>query len=135
VLAGETPVLVHNSGAACIIPAPGVKPLSPEEQATGMRLMASSEYKGGVLSQSPHVGADFVDANGVTYDAIGQPGAYANWDPTQFLSALDRHVNYVKGDYTVLDLTGASSSQLDTIFSHIDAYTEAQRSKIIIVGD
>jgi hypothetical protein len=135
VIAGNIPVLVHNSNS-CIIPVPGMKPLSAAEEATGQRLMAASEYRGGVLSQSPHVGADFVDQNGTTYDAIGQPGGYSHWNQDQFLSALDEHVNYPKGDYTVLDLTGASSSQMDVIFSHIDStYTSEQRATIIIVGD
>ena len=102
--------------------------------------MADPSYNGGQLRGfvENNAGEDFVDSNGVTYDAIGTPNAYQYWNENKFLDALQGHLYRKSADYTVLDLTGASSSQIDSIFSAMDEWEGtmgAARSPAIIVGD
>jgi RHS repeat-associated protein len=108
--------------------------LSDAEKATAGLLVLDSSYTGGKLSESADVAYDFVDQYGRTYDALGQPKAYKYWSQREFLNALDGHVRKQGLDFTVLDLSGANSSQLDAIFSHIDQMTPAQQASIVIVG-
>jgi RHS repeat-associated protein len=140
--AGDEP-----AGASDDIPissAPGIKPLRPQELATGRRLLKSSFFRGRSLRQSDEMASDFTSNNGTTYDAIGGERAFAFWDRETFLNALDDHVLVRQGignarpgghDYTVLDLTGASPSQVDTILDHIvQNYTPKQFDGIIPVS-
>jgi len=133
--AGDQPVLVHN-GTPCDLDAAALKPF---EMDTAKRLMADPEYKGGKLRGfvEENSGEDYIDENGKTYDAIGTPKGYQRGDQKQFLDALYDHLYRKSSDFTVLDVTGASSAQIDTIFSHMDAWAKdaAPRSPAIIVGD
>ncbi|MFC1416584.1 RHS repeat-associated core domain-containing protein [Streptacidiphilus sp. N8-3] len=136
VLAGTTPILVHNATACPLSEAA----LKPGEGDTAARLMADPSYSGGQLRGFVENNApeDFIDTNGKTYDAIGTTSAYERWNARQFLSSLQKHLYQKSADYTVLDLTGASSSQIDTIFSAMDSWAATRgpaNSPAIILGD
>lgn len=134
VVEGVAPVLVHNS-TPCPLEEAALK---PGEADTASRLMADPSYNGGQLRgfAENNAGEDFIDENGKTYDAIGTARAYSNWNSPQFLRALYGHLYQKSADYTVLDLTGASSDQIDSIFSAMDSWAEnaAPRSPAIILG-
>ena len=42
--------------------------------------------------ESEHVGAEYIDNLGRTYDAVGQPGASQFWNEEQFLKSIDDHL-------------------------------------------
>jgi hypothetical protein len=57
----------------------------------------------------------------------------------RMLNQIQRHIYGKDGiDFTVLDLTGASSSQIDKVFKSLDRWTSNPqmhpKSKLIILG-
>jgi RHS repeat-associated protein len=118
------------------LPIPDAVRLSPDEQATAGRLMQESDFTGVKLRESKDTDYDYVDKYNRTYDAIGTEKGFTSkkFDMNRFLYQLDRHINKQGLDFTVLDLTGASSKQLDTIFDHIDAYSPQQQGKLKLTG-
>jgi RHS repeat-associated protein len=107
----------------------GTTRLTVAEANTGARL---ASQLGEHLTESTHVGAEFVSAAGKTFDAMGTPQAYANWNTKEFTSSIVRHLNK-SVDYVAIDLTGASKGQIKAIKSFVGGLTEAQQKKIIYV--
>lgn len=106
--------------------------LTASEISTGVRL---AEQAGLRLSQSSHIGAEFVSATGKTYDAMGSVTAYAsrNWgNGSQFFNSILKHVNK-SVDYVAIDLAGASKGQTQAIEKYVSGLTKEQRAKIIYV--
>jgi hypothetical protein len=134
VAAGAASALVHNDPPC--LPIPNATRLDAAEQATAGRLLNDRSFTGGGLRESQDTAYDYVDDYGRTYDAVGRPEAYQHWDEPVFMESLRHHVERKQGlDFTVLDLTGASSAQLDVIFRYIDSLPPALQRKIKIVGD
>lgn len=98
-----------DSGLGKIAPKSGLgnaTRLSADELATGQRLEAQL---GKSLKESTHLGADYVDDLGRSYDALG------GFDPKffndkRFLLQIDKHLRK-SNDFTVIDLTGFSQAQ------------------------
>ena len=88
--------------------------LTASEISTGVRL---AEQTGLRLSESAHVGAEFVSAAGKTYDAMGSAAAFANKSV----------------DHVAIDLAGASNSQVAAIQKYVSGLTKEQQAKIIYV--
>ena len=100
--------------------------LSEAEVDTGERLAA----QGGIhLTESAHIGEEFVDQAGKTYDAMGQPKAYANWDAGAFTKSIDNHLNKAV-DYVAIDLKGASKEQIGTITKYVGGLAKAAQDRI-----
>jgi hypothetical protein len=104
--------------------------LTPEEVQTGERLASQTGLQ---LTESPHIGAEFVDTAGKTYDAMGRPRAYQFFNQTEFLGAIDDHL-LKSNNFTVIDLTGASENQVQIIQNYVDGLSKTLRDKIIFVG-
>jgi len=65
--------------------------LTATEISTGVRL---TEQTGKSLVQSEHVGAEFVDAGGKTYDAMGGGKAFEHFDDgSKFMESIVKHTN------------------------------------------
>jgi len=104
--------------------------LSVEEANTGSRLAAQL---GEHLTESTHVGEEFVSAAGRTYDAMGGSRAYEYFgNGTKFFKSIVRHVNK-SAEYTAIDLTGASRSQIAAIEKYVSTLSKEQQAKIIYV--
>ena len=129
-------MLVHNSGGPgdiCKV-APksglgGATQLSADELATGQRLEARL---GKSLKESTHVGADYVDDFGRSYDALG------GFDPKffnekSFLRQIEKHL-LKSNDFTVIDLTGFSQAQIDVVRRHLSTLRPEQLKRIIQIG-
>jgi hypothetical protein len=132
VLAGSTPVLVHN--ATCPL---SESVLSSEEMATAQRLMKSPNYDGGELSgYDTGDEADVEDSRGQTYDFIGQPGSYSHWNPEKFFNQLDRHLYQKTFTFTVVDFTGATQAQIQEIEQTMAEWEAVRpfRTGLIVVG-
>lgn len=114
-----------------------------DEPSTAERLQADSAYNGGqLLGYKGTNNPDFVDSLGRTYDAVGGPTAWSSpkLNMTKMLSSIRTHLYFKTGmNFTVLDLTGASSSQIDDVFTNLDAWDAdpslTARSRLIILGD
>lgn len=103
----------------------GITRLDPDELNTGLRLLDEKPDLGLQLSESPHEGAEFVDQFGNTYDAMGKPAAYQNWNPWQFFRSISTHL-LKANTFTVIDLTGASAAQAAAIQAYVAVSTSAE---------
>jgi hypothetical protein len=101
--------------------------LSATEISTGIRF---AEQEGIHLSVSSHVGEEFVDAAGKTYDAIGGGKAFEHFgDGSKFLNSLGKHV-LKSVDNVIVDLKGASEEQVNTIKNYVGGLKDTQQAKI-----
>lgn len=110
--------------------AEGESRLHPDEIATGARL---AQKLGIDLWESPHAGAEFVDALNRTYDACGVPAASKFWNEAKFLRSIDGHL-LKSNHFTVLDLTGFTNAQKATVRAYIDGLPAASQARIIRIG-
>lgn len=105
--------------------------LTESEVATGTRL--AQAYPDRIFNSSPHVGAEYVDDLGRSYDAVGSPAASRYWSESQFLRSIDSHL--LKSNiFTVVDLTGFSSEQISVVRAYIDGLSTDKQSMIIRIG-
>src|SRR5262249_47170890 len=109
---------------------PNATRLSPAEQATAARLQAQTGLR---LRESPHVGSEYVDDLGRTYDALGDPIASQFWNEQQFLRSIDSHL-LKSNDFTVIDMTGFAQQQIDVVRNHVNGLPRASQAKIIRIG-
>ncbi len=109
---------------------PNATRLSEAEQATAGRLQAQT---GRTLKESRHVGAEYVDEFGKTYDALGTPKASQFWSEQQFLRSIDSHL-LKSTDFTVIDLTGFRESHITTVRNYVNGLPAASQTKIIRIG-
>ena len=120
-----------------------VSELKGDEPATAERLMKAPEFTGKSLRGFKDTdNPDFIDDYRRTYDAVGGPTAWASprLDMTRMINQIQRHIYDKDGvDFTVVDLTGASSVQTGEIFKKLDRWASDPamhpKSKIIILGD
>jgi hypothetical protein len=110
---------------------PGAKRLSQSEQATAARLLQDRPDL--QLVESEHLGAEYVDQSGRTYDALGNPAASKYWNEDQFLRSIDSHL-LKSNDFTVIDLTGFTKDQINAVSHYINNLPSASRDKIIRIG-
>ncbi len=120
-----------------------VSELKGDEPATAERLLNARAFTGETLrgfkgTDNP----DFIDSYNRTYDAVGGPTAWASprLNMARMLSQIHRHIYEKDGvDFTVVDLTGASSTQIGEVFDNIDKWAAdpavPAKSRIIILGD
>ena len=108
----------------------GVTRLHPDEIATGQRLSAQI---GRPLRESEHVGAEFVDDLGRSYDAIGRPAASQFWNEAKFFKSIDSHL-LKSNDFTAIDLTGFTAAQKAAVGRYIDALPAPLQSRVIRIG-
>jgi len=104
--------------------------LSEQEISTGVRLANQS---GKALAESAHVGEEFVDAAGKTYDAMGGGKAFEHFgDGSKFFDSIMSHINK-SVDQVAIDLKGASKEQVGAIKDFVKTLTKTQQKKITYV--
>ncbi|HEU5218534.1 MAG TPA: hypothetical protein VFU23_07735 [Gemmatimonadales bacterium] len=108
----------------------GVQRLKPDEIMTGDRLSAKL---GIPLWESENEGAEFVDALGHTYDAVGRPLASKFWNEKEFVDSIDRHLRK-SNNFTVIDLTGFTDAQKAAVSAHIKGLSAESQATIIRIG-
>jgi hypothetical protein len=112
---------------------PDATRLSPAEQATAARLKAHPDFADRTFGESPHVGAEYVDDRGMSYDAVGTPEASRYWNERVFLHSVDQHL-LKSNDYTVVDLTGFTPEQIAAVRRHLDGLPASEQAKIVRIG-
>ena len=90
------------------------------------------QQRGLTLSESEHVGAEYIDQFGRTYDAMGTPKASQYWNQDKFLEAIDSHL-LKSNDYTVIDLTEFTSGQINVVEVYVKGLSGNLQNKIIIL--
>jgi hypothetical protein len=104
--------------------------LGADEIATGMRV----EQKLGIsLYESPHTGAEFTDDSNKSYDALGKPSAAQFWDWNLFKASIDWHL-LKANDFTVIDLTGFTQTQIGQVSAYVRSLSQALQDKIIRIN-
>lgn len=100
---------------------------------TAQEISAGSRYasrSGTALAESTHVGDEFVDAAKKTYDGM-QPGPSNFWSASNAQNFMERILTHIsKVDKTIIDLKGASKTQIEEIEASIKALTKEQRKRI-----
>jgi hypothetical protein len=79
------------------------------------------------LQESTHVGAEYVDALGRTYDRLGTPAASRFWNATQFTNSIATHL-LKSNDFTVVDLTGFTPAQIADVNQYLGTLSEESAS-------
>jgi hypothetical protein len=132
---------IHNGDESLYCP---VSELKGDEPGTAKRLMDSRDFTGGTLRgfKDPTGNPDYIDEYKRTYDAVGGPSAWAvpELNMSGMINQIKRHIYQKAGvDFTVLDLTGASSDQIDEVFEGLDMWARNPAmhplSELIILGD
>jgi hypothetical protein len=111
----------------------GATRLSEAELATGSRLQQLPQFAGRTFSESPHVGAEYVDNLGRSYDALGSPAASQYWNQSQFLRSIGSHL-LKSNDFTVVDLTGFTSEQVGAVSGYVDSLSAEMQARIVRIG-
>jgi hypothetical protein len=140
VMTGAEPVLVHNKSKEIYCDTASLK---GDEPGTAIRLMAAKEYDGGPLRGFVDTNApDFIDSKNRTYDAVGGPTGWSNshYNEAAMIESIRKHIYQKSGfDFTVLDLTGATSKQIDAVFTALDKWRADPKmkplNKLIILGE
>jgi hypothetical protein len=112
---------------------PDATRLSPAEQAIAARLKAHPDFADRTFHESPHVGAEYVDDLGRSYDAVGTPEASRYWNERVFLRSIDQHL-LKSNDYTVVDLSGFTPDQVAAVRRHLDGLPATEQDKIVRIG-
>ena len=108
----------------------------PAEQRTAKRLAEQHpEFDGRKFDTPPppDPGYDWVDDLGRKYDAMGDGTASKHFKLDQFKDAIDKHL--LKGnDFTVIDMTGHTPSQIAGVKNYVDALPAAKQATIRRIG-
>jgi RHS repeat-associated protein len=107
--------------------------LNEAEIATLGRLRQLRQFVGRTFRESPHVGAEYVDDLGRSFDALGSPAASTHWNARQFLRSIDNHV-LKTNDFTVIDLTGFTPEQIGTVTRYVSSLSREAQARIVRIG-
>ena len=97
-----------------------------EEQAA-LRL----EQRVGPLRRDPTGTSDWIDAQGVTYDAVG-PVPAGRLNVQAFLRQIDKHLRKRGLDKVVIDLTGFTAAERRAVFTHLRRLYPAERARLML---
>lgn len=109
---------------------PDATRLSSAEQATAARLMRLDDFQDRSFKESPHVGAEYVDDLGRSYDAVGTPRAALYWNRQQFLSSISQHL-LKSNDFTVIDASGFEFHHVAAVREYVDALPCHLRARVV----
>lgn len=89
------------------------------------------EKRAGPLRRDPTGAGDWIDAQGLTYDAVGPvPGGRLN--VSAFLRQIDKHLLKQGLDKVVIDVTGFTSMQRRAVLAHLRRLRPTDRTRCIM---
>jgi Domain of unknown function (DUF4157) len=103
--------------------------LRPQEAKTMERL----EKMGIDVKESAHVGAEYEDAQGRSYDQMGDPRASQYWNQEAFEASIQDHL-LKQNEFTVIDMTDFTAVQQQAVSDYVSRLSPGQQAKIIKVG-
>jgi hypothetical protein len=106
---------------------PATQRYRPLEERAALRL----EQRVGPLRRDPTGTSDWIDGQGVTYDAVGP--VPAGWLNVQaFVRQIDKHLLKRGLAKVVIDLTGFTAVERRAVFTHLRRLRPAERARIML---
>ena len=109
----------------------GVEPATqryrPREEQAALRL----EQRVGALRRDPTGTSDWIDAQEVTYDAVG-PVPAGRLNVQAFLRQIDKHLLKRGLHKVVLDLTDFTAAERRAVFSHLRRLRPTERARLML---
>jgi hypothetical protein len=99
----------------------------PLEEQAALRL----EQRVGPLQRDPTGTSDWIDAQGITYDAVG-PVPVGRLNVRAFLRQIDWHLLKQELDKVVIDLTDFSAAERRAVFTHLRQLGRPKRARVIL---
>jgi hypothetical protein len=99
----------------------------PLEEQAALRL----EQRVGLLQRDPTGTSDWIDAHGMTYDAVG-PVPVGRLNVRAFLRQIDRHLLKRGLDKVVIDLSDFTAAERRSVFRHLRQLGLPERARIIL---
>jgi len=99
----------------------------PLEEQAALRL----EQRVGPLQRDPTGTSDWIDAHGMTCDAVG-PAPVGRLNVRAFLRQIDRHLLKQGLDKVVIDLSDFTAAERRTVFTHLRQLGLPERARIIL---
>ena len=106
---------------------PATQRYRPREEQAALRL----EQRVGPLRRDPTGTSDWIDAQGVTYDAVG-PVPAGRLNVQAFLRQIDKHLLKQGLNKVVLDLTDFTAVERRAVFTHLRRLRPAERARIML---
>jgi len=86
-----------------------------------------------ILRRAETGGADWIDSNGVTYDAVGPfDGRFFDQQWAAFQGRIVDHLD--KADVVPVDVSKFTPAQAAQVCEFVDSLPQAQRERMVIVG-
>ncbi|ETX05527.1 hypothetical protein [Candidatus Entotheonella palauensis] len=109
----------------------GIDPASGRYRSLEEQAALRLEPRVGPLQRDPTGTSDWIDAQGVTYDAVG-PVPAGRLNVRAFSRQIDRHLLKQGLDKVVIDLTDFNASERRAVFAHLRTLGAAERARIIL---
>ena len=106
---------------------PATQRYCPLEEQAALRL----EQRVGPLRRDPTGTSDWIDAQGMTYDAVG-PVPAGRLNVQAFLRQIDRHLLKQGLDKVVIDLTDVPAAERRAVFVYLRRLRPADRARLIL---
>jgi len=106
---------------------PATQRYRPLEEQAAQRL----EQRVGPLRRDPTGTSDWIDAQGMTYDAVG-PVPAGRLNVQAFLRQIDKHLLKRGLDKVVIDLTDFPAAEHRTVFAHLRCLRLAECARLIL---
>jgi hypothetical protein len=106
---------------------PATQRYRPLEEQAALRL----EQRVGPLRRDPTGTSDWIDAQGMTYDAVG-PVPVGRLNVQAFLRQIDRHLLKQGLDKVVIDLTDVPAAERRTVFAHLRRLRSVERVRLLL---
>jgi hypothetical protein len=106
---------------------PATQRYRPLEEQAALRL----EQRVGPLQRDTTGMSDWIDAQGMTYDAVG-PVPAGRLNLQAFLRQVDKHLLQQGLDRVVIDLTGFPVAECRAVFTHLRWLRPTDRARIIL---
>jgi len=106
---------------------PATQRYRPLEAQAALRL----EQRVGPLRRDPTGTSDWIDAQGVTYDAVG-PVPAGRLNVQAFLRQIDRHLLKQGLDKVVIDLTDVPAAERRAVFAHLRRLRSVERVRLML---
>jgi hypothetical protein len=106
---------------------PATQRYRPLEERAALRL----EQRVGPLRRDPTGTCDWLDGQGMTYDAVG-PVPAGRLNIQAFLRQITKHLLKQGLDKVVIDLTGFTAAERRAVFTHLRGLRPAERARILV---
>lgn len=109
----------------------GVDPATQRYRHLEERAALRLEQRVGPLRRDPTGTSDWIDAQGVTYDAVGLVPA-GRLNVQTFLRQIDKHLLKRGLNKVVIDLTDFTAVERRVVFTHLRRLNPAERARLML---